>query len=118
MFYLGRKYSIHFDPRLTVTAQALAAIYKDTMKILLLISILLVSSISQSQIEITGKWKMNFPFESGKVKTYILSNFEADVEYYGNLELTPEGTFKSYDAWPCGNDCFRSWVGTYEIINP
>ena len=34
MFYLGRKYSVRFDPRLTVTGQALAEMLKhETMKL-------------------------------------------------------------------------------------
>jgi len=34
---------------------------------------------------------------------------------YGNKFFLKDGRFKSYYVAPCGNDCFRTAVGTYEF---
>jgi hypothetical protein len=91
------------------------------MKNKLLILLLFTISISaKSQIEITGKWKIDFLISAENQNNYKLTKPQENVFYdrYGNfLELRENGTFTSFNAAPCGNDCFHTNSGKYYIKN-
>ena len=88
----------------------------------ILITLLLCASSIYAQNPLEGKW----------ITASLLGNFKE--EYQNLLVLTREGResfgyatvfekndknqYKSFYFAPCGNDCFRSVSGTFELIAP
>ena len=88
----------------------------------ILITLLLCASSIYAQNPLKGEW----------ITASLLGNFKE--EYQNLLVLTREGSesfgyatvfekndknqYKSFYFAPCGNDCFRSVSGTFELIAP
>ena len=88
----------------------------------ILITLLLCASSMYAQNPLKGGW----------ITASLLGNFKE--EYQNLLVLTREGNessgfatvfekndknqYKSFYFAPCGNDCFRSVSGTFELIAP
>jgi len=74
----------------------------------------------EAQIDLVGKWKIDYLISSNPSNTYQLKTHKVEFIYdnYGNfLELRENGTFTSYNSAQCGNDCFYTNSGKYFIKN-
>lgn len=66
---------------------------------------------------LVGEWYVSKIIDEGH-EGYTLYKIEEneDNPHYGNiLQLKEDGTFSSFYSAPCGNDCFPSSFGIYEI---
>ena len=97
MFYLGRKYSVRFDPRLTVTGQTLVAIFENIklMKTVLLY-LSFIFFLTSCDIKVT--------YNVDKIKNYtdnfessLISQFPKEMEC-NNYTITSNGNTKKNDV--------------------
>lgn len=67
---------------------------------------------------ILGEWGMNSLILDAETKEYKIFPIDPEKYHYGNnIIIKPDGTFVSYYTAPCGNDCFTTTTGKYEIID-
>lgn len=78
---------------------------------------LLVFNLMFSQ-NIVGIWHTNeLPWNKAE-KEYSLQKLDKENPYrYGNfITLNENNTFEAYYSAPCGNDCFPTSKGTFQVI--
>jgi hypothetical protein len=92
------------------------------MKSFKFIILLFVSQLSFSQIRLKdineSKWIADQTLADNKTQSYKLTRVEESDSYqYGSFITFSQGKFSLfYTAW-CGNDCFWSYSGKYEIVD-
>lgn len=82
----------------------------------LLICLLFVPVHVFGQSELVGKWKIDNLIGVGEITEYTLKQPDWN-EYGNNLQLFPDGSFKSYYSAECGNDLFTTCMGKYTMID-
>ena len=87
-----------------------------------LITLLLCASSLHAQNPLKGEWITNSllrDFKEGYQNLLVLTQREDErVGYATEFEKNDKNQYRSYYFAPCGNDCFRSVSGTFELIAP
>jgi len=65
--------------------------------------------------DIRGTWKISSLIKDKEVEEYTLSPVKENDHWGFFISLTDINTFTSYSSWPCGNDCFITAKGTYNL---
>ena len=86
------------------------------------IILLFVSHLSFSQITLKdindSKWVASQTLADNKTQSYKLTRVEESESYqYGSFITFSEGKFSLFYTAECGNDCFWSYGGKYEIVD-
>ena len=88
----------------------------------ILITLLLCASSIYAQNPLKGKWITNSllrDFKEGYQNLLVLTQREGErVGYATEFEKNDKNQYISYYFAPCGNDCFRSVSGTFQLIAP
>lgn len=66
--------------------------------------------------DIRGTWIISSVIQDKEAEEYILSP-RTDMRWGNFIEFTDLNTFTSYNSWPCGNDCFITSKGRYNLSN-
>ena len=87
-----------------------------------LITLLLCAPSLHAQNPLKGKWITNSllrDFKEGYQNLLVLTQRERESFGYATVfEKNDKNQYKSFYFAPCGNDCFRSVSGTFELIAP
>ena len=87
-----------------------------------LITLLLCASSMYAQNPLKGKWITNSllrDFKEGYQNLLVLTQREDErVGYATEFKKNDKNQYISYYFAPCGNDCFPSVLGTFELIAP
>ena len=87
-----------------------------------LITLLLCASSLHAQNPLKGEWitsSLLRDFKEGYQNLLVLTQREGErVGYATEFEKNDKNQYISYYFAPCGNDCFRSVSGTFELIAP
>ena len=88
----------------------------------ILITLLLCASSLHAQNPLKGEWITNSllgDFKEEYQNLLVLTQREDErVGYATEFEKNDKNQYRSYYFAPCGNDCFRSVSGTFELIAP
>lgn len=98
--------------------------------IIFLISIFYISCENKKEKSINENYndflkKTNWIIESNNIlglnkseKLFILKHKNDSIQIWNfkTVEFSENATFKSYDSWECGNDCFTKTYGKYKFI--
>ena len=88
----------------------------------ILITLLLCASSIYAQNPLKGKWITNSllgKFKEEDSNLFELTKDEDEVSGIATVfEKNNKNQYKSFYFAPCGNDCFRSVSGTFELIAP
>lgn len=84
------------------------------MKTLFSCLCLLFITTSNAQ-DIRGIWKSSSLIKDKEIEEYTLSPAEENDHWGLFIDFTDLNTFTSYSSWPCGNDCFITAKGTYNL---
>ena len=87
-----------------------------------LITLLLCASSLHAQNPLKGEWitsSLLGDFKEGYQNLLVLTQREGErVGYATEFEKNDKNQYISYYFAPCGNDCFRSVSGTFQLIAP
>ena len=87
-----------------------------------LITLLLCASSLHAQNPLKGEWitsSLLRDFKEGYQNLLVLTQRERENFGYATVfEKNDKNQYRSYYFAPCGNDCFRSVSGTFELIAP
>ena len=87
-----------------------------------LITLLLCASSLHAQNPLKGEWitsSLLRDFKEGYQNLLVLTQREGErVGYATEFEKNDKNQYISYYFAPCGNDCFRSVSGTFQLIAP
>ena len=87
-----------------------------------LITLLLCASSMYAQNPLKGKWITNSllrDFKEGYQNLLVLTQREGErVGYATEFKKNDKNQYISYYFAPCGNDCFPSVLGTFQLIAP
>ena len=87
-----------------------------------LITLLLCAPSLHAQNPLKGEWitsSLLRDFKEGYQNLLVLTQREGErVGYATEFEKNDKNQYKSFYFAPCGNDCFRSVSGTFELIAP
>ena len=87
-----------------------------------LITLLLCASSLHAQNPLKGEWitsSLLRDFKEGYQNLLVLTQREDErVGYATEFEKNDKNQYISYYFAPCGNDCFPSIIGTFELIAP
>ena len=87
-----------------------------------LITLLLCASSMYAQNPLKGQWITNtllFKFKEEDCNLFELTKDEDEVAGIATVfEKNDKNQYKSFYFAPCGNDCFPSITGTFELIAP
>ena len=88
----------------------------------ILITLLLCASSIYAQNPLKGKWITNSllgKFKEEDSNLFELTKDEDEIAGIATVfEKNDKNQYRSYYFAPCGNDCFRSVSGTFELIAP
>ena len=88
----------------------------------ILITLLLCASSIYAQNPLKGKWITNSllgKFKEEDSNLFELTKDEDEIAGIATVfEKNDKNQYKSFYFAPCGNDCFRSVSGTFELITP
>ena len=88
----------------------------------ILITLLLCASSMYAQNPLKGQWITNtllFKFKEEDCNLFELTKDEDEVAGIATVfEKNDKNQYKSFYFAPCGNDCFPSITGTFELIAP
>ena len=88
----------------------------------ILITLLLCASSMYAQNPLKGEWITNtllFKFKEEDCNSFELTKDEDEVAGIATVfEKNDKNQYKSFYFAPCGNDCFASITGTFELIAP
>ena len=88
----------------------------------ILITLLLCASSMYAQNPLKGQWITNtllFKFKEEDCNLFELTKDEDEVAGIATVfEKNDKNQYKSFYFAPCGNDCFASITGTFELIAP
>ena len=88
----------------------------------ILITLLLCASSMYAQNPLKGEWITNtllFKFKEEDCNLFELTKDEDEVAGIATVfEKNDKNQYKSFYFAPCGNDCFASITGTFELIAP
>ena len=88
----------------------------------ILITLLLCASSIYAQNPLKGKWITNSllrDFKEGYQNLLVLTQRERErFGYATEFEKNDKNQYRSYYFAPCGNDCFPSITGTFQLIAP
>ena len=87
-----------------------------------LITLLLCASSMYAQNPLKGKWITNSllrDFKEGYQNLLVLTKDKDEIAGFATVfEKNDKNQYISYYFAPCGNDCFPSIIGTFELIAP
>ena len=87
-----------------------------------LITLLLCASSLHAQNPLKGEWITNFllgKFKEEDSNLFELTKDEDEIAGFATVfEKNDKNQYISYYFAPCGNDCFPSIIGTFELIAP
>ncbi len=81
----------------------------------LIVSLVLFQALQAQTIQ--GKWMISTLITGSGTEEYILSAASDKWNYGNTISINPDGTFVSAYSAFCGNDCFTTTTGKYELIN-
>ena len=88
----------------------------------ILITLLLCASSMYAQNPLKGEWITNSllgKFKEKDSNLFELTKYEDEISGIATVfEKNDKNQYKSFYFAPCGNDCFRSISGTFELIAP
>ena len=88
----------------------------------ILITLLLCASSMYAQNPLKGEWITNSllgKFKEKDSNLFELTKYEDEISGIATVfEKNDKNQYKSFYFAPCGNDCFRSVSGTFELIAP
>lgn len=88
----------------------------------ILITLLLCASSVYAQNPLKGEWITNSllgKFKEKDSNLFELTKYEDEISGIATVfEKNDKNQYKSFYFAPCGNDCFRSVSGTFELIAP
>ena len=88
----------------------------------ILITLLLCASSMYAQNPLKGEWITNSllgKFKEEDSNLFELTKYEDEISGIATVfEKNDKNQYKSFYFAPCGNDCFRSVSGTFELIAP
>ena len=88
----------------------------------ILITLLLCTSSMYAQNPLKGEWITNSllgKFKEKDSNLFELTKYEDEISGIATVfEKNDKNQYKSFYFAPCGNDCFKSISGTFELIAP
>ena len=88
----------------------------------ILITLLLCASSMYAQNPLKGEWITNSllgKFKEKDSNLFELTKYEDEISGIATVfEKNDKNQYKSFYFAPCGNDCFKSISGTFELIAP
>lgn len=81
--------------------------------------LILIFTFNVNGQNIEGEWRIDHLMIDTLVKDYTLDTLSSErYSNYGNhISINKDGSFRTWYTAPCGNDCFISSFGKYNLID-